>query len=854
MSNRWPVVLLAGVLAACSSIVVLSSPSPAQAVVPSGLTLLGASASPSLPARSVALGPLPSSTEVHLDVTLKPPDPSALSAFIASLADRSSPNFRHFLRPGQFGERFGPPLREVAAVDAVLRSDGLDPGKVTFDRLMIPVTAPARVIDRAFHVSLVRYRLPGGRAAFTTLSPPSIAAAVSVDIEGVIGLNDLVQPHSSLVRSAVPAEVASRSPLPPAPAKPTPRSSRLVQPRTLGPAPCSAAIAAAEQVGSNTADRLASYYGMTPLYALGDFGQGVHIALVEFEPNLESDIDGYKACYGVHTTVDYVEIDGGPGPGTGSGEATLDIEDVIGLAPRATIDVYQGAVNPTMSETLDVYSAIMNQQSDQIVSTGWGDCELDTVASNGGTGFVSSEHTLFEQAATQGQTVLATAGDNGSTDCYGDPDTIYGATLSVDDPASQPYVIGVGGTSMGTSSEDVWNDSASVNGAGGGGVSSLWCMPSYQDQSTAPGQSKVPGLLNSDSVLASSLPGSGCPSGSYMREVPDVSADADPATGYVVYWTPDTKGAKASWLGGLGGTSAATPLWAAVGALVDSSPFCTYYGSADQSTSGNLSKDATGLLFDSLYYIAASPYYSLGLYDVTHGNNFYSPSGSTDDVYPAGKGYDMASGLGTPTAAYPGNFFPGLAALICGITATTLTTAKITQVTPDLGPSTLSTRVVISGSGFLPIKGADMLKVGSKWITVSCPSSTRCTATLPPTKAGTDDLRVLVEDLTVNTVAKSDQFTFAGVPTITRVRPLSGPAKGGAVVTIHGTGFLGAVRVRFGTAPATHLTVYSPGRLTVWAPPGSGPVDVYVTALGGSSKATPVGVFSYEPAPPKPAG
>ena len=94
--------------------------------------------------------------------------------------------------------------------------------------------------------------------------------------------------------------------------------------------------AAAEKYGSLTADRFASYYGLTPLYALGDLGQGTRVALAEFESNLPGDINAYKACYGVHTTVNYIDADSpGPAPGPGSGEAALDIENIIGLAPRS---------------------------------------------------------------------------------------------------------------------------------------------------------------------------------------------------------------------------------------------------------------------------------------------------------------------------------------------------------------------------------------------------------------------------------------------------------------------------------------------------------------------------------------
>ena len=134
----------------------------------------------------------------------------------------------------------------------------------------------------------------------------------------------------------------------------------------------------------------------------------------------------------------------------------MDIEDVIGLAPEATIDVYQ-APNSSNADVLDVYSTIVDDDTEPVVSTSWGECEPDQDASD--SSFRISEQGLFEQAATQGQTVFAAAGDNGSTDCYGDAELAERSQLYVDDPASQPYVVGVGGTSIVGGSETVWNDS-----------------------------------------------------------------------------------------------------------------------------------------------------------------------------------------------------------------------------------------------------------------------------------------------------------------------------------------------------------------------------------------------------------
>jgi hypothetical protein len=725
MANRWLVGSLAGVLAAVPSIAAFSAPSNAQAIAPSGLATLHASASPPLPAHSLALGTLAFSTDVHVDVTLKLPDPSAVSAFIASLSDRHSANFHHYLRPGQFGELFGPPLSEVDAVEAVLRSDGLHPGQVASDHLSISVTAPASVIDHAFHVTLVRYRLSNGRTAFSTLSAPRISAAVAPDVEGIIGFSDLDQPQNLLARAPVGhARLNSVSD---------------IHPATAGPTPCSEAADAASSAGSYTADQLASYYGTTPLYSLGDFGQGVNVALVEFEtePTASTDIAAYQECYGADATVNYIPVDGGAtgDPSDSEGiEMALDIEDVIGLAPEATIDVYQG---PSGS-TYDMYSDIVDGDSDQVVSTSWGECELDSNAS-----LLSSEQSLFYQAATQGQTVLAAAGDDGSTDCeYSNEEPKD--ELAVDDPASQPYVVGVGGTSLNavTQTETVWNDSTPTDGAqttGGGGVSAVWCMPSYQDNSA------IPGLLGQYSESDSADCGSTTP---YLREVPDVSADANGNTGYVIYL-------KGYWQGGWGGTSAAAPLWAAAVALIDSSPFCSDYGSGD-----------AGARSEGLYDIASwgSPYYGLAFRDITNGDNDDVASGYAGGLYPATTGYDMASGLGSPILAHSGNFEPGLAAQICFAYRTQLGTSSITGVSPNEAPSISPTLVTITGSGFLPIAGADELEVGTTWITASCTTTTSCAATLPATKPGTDSLVMSVEDMTISPVSASDQLTFLPPP------------------------------------------------------------------------------------------
>src|SRR5579863_6436483 len=111
MKRPWVAGLLVTMVALLASVVASPHASVAQsAAFSTRLVALSTSASPRPPLHSVALGRLSASALVHVDVTLKVPDPRALSSFVASLSDRSSPNFHHFLRPGQFGQMFGPPL------------------------------------------------------------------------------------------------------------------------------------------------------------------------------------------------------------------------------------------------------------------------------------------------------------------------------------------------------------------------------------------------------------------------------------------------------------------------------------------------------------------------------------------------------------------------------------------------------------------------------------------------------------------------------------------------------------------------------------------------------------------------
>ena len=547
---------------------------------------------PTHPAGSKVIGTLPGGTRLSITVALKPRDHAALASYATEVATPGTSVYRHYLTVAQFRKRFGPSDGQIAVVEDALRSQGLQPGHASPNGLSVPISATAAAVARALSISFEQVQLQGGRVAFANTEGPQFPASAASAIQGVIGLSTLARAEP-LDRRAIRSHTASARSIP-----------HVV---TGGPQPCASATSDAATFGAYTADELASAYQFSSLYGAGDRGAGQTVALFELEPYSASDISAYQSCYGTNTSVSNVTVDAGAGSGAGQGEAALDIEDVIGLAPNVSIRVYEGP--NTNSGVYDTYNKIISDNVAKVISTSWGLCE-----SQEGSSAASAENTLFQEAAIQGQSIFAAAGDNGSTDCTnngGKPLSGY----AVDDPASQPYVTGVGGTTLSVlgppPSESVWNGGCTSACAGGGGVSSLWTMPSYQ--------AGAPAALNVVNSNSSATPCSA--TSGYCREVPDVSADANPSTGYVIFWS-------GSWTA-IGGTSAAAPLWAAFTALTNASSAC----------------NGTPIGFaNPVLYGAAASGYSSDFSDITSGGNNLSGTG----LFPSAAGYDMASGLGTP--------------------------------------------------------------------------------------------------------------------------------------------------------------------------------------------------------------
>ncbi len=649
------VVMMTGVGAALVSTAgtgASAAPSRAGGSVP----LVAVNAAQRLPEGTKVVAALAPAVKMHLDVTLRPRDPSALAAFVAAVSTPGSPEYRRFLAKGAFGPRFGATLADVAKVRSGLRALGLTPGNVSSDQLSIPVTASASAVDTAFHVALSSLRLPSGRVAFANTEPVRLPATIAPIVQGVIGLSNVVKWHSQMIpgrkraHPSAPAQGPVRGAAQRATAIRQP-SSPSAFPNIYSGAPCSAASSTASSSGSYAANQLAQAYGFNHLYQSGLTGQGVTVGLYELEPFSSSDIATFESCYGISTSVSTVQVDGGAGTGAGSGEAALDIENVASLAPSSSIVVYEGPNSG--NGPYDVAQAIANADVAKIVSTSWGACEPLLI----GSGALSSEEALFEQAAAQGQTVLAAAGDAGSEDCNGQvsSSSAESTALAVDDPASDPYVTGVGGTTMTAlgppPTEQVWNEAASTAGAGGGGISARWTMPSWQ---------RAPGVMN---TYTSGSP-CGAPTGQYCREVPDVSAVADPYDAYVVYYTGTGTGTT-GWQA-IGGTSGATPLWAAL--LADVAQSCP--GPAPSTPS-------LGFVNPALYSMAAAA--DLVVNDITSGNNDYT--GTNNGAYPATTGYDMASGLGTPIGGGVRKYLCALETSVTSVTAQPVSQPNVTAAT-----------------------------------------------------------------------------------------------------------------------------------------------------------------------------
>jgi subtilase family serine protease len=598
------------------------------------LTTLSANASE---ARTVVpgLAPVPTHDTVvnraittSFDLALTQRHRGALSAYIASLSNTGSANYHRYLTPAQYAQRYGASSATVNALRSYFTSYGLRVGALSAGRDIMRVTGSTTDIAHAFDAPLETVRLSNGLLDAHFTSSASLPHALAGDVTAVAGLDTTVPLTTNLNVSHDVDSVATACPAAGSSTGTTPNS-----------------------VGGYTVQQQASLYGFSAAWSSGHTGVGQTIGVYELASYDASDAATYFSCYGLSPTVTSINVDGGPtssdNGGSAPDEATLDVEESAAFAPGAKLEVYQGTNNA--SGPTDIYTQMASDDTATIVTTSWGICEAQT------DGAAQAEQTIFQEMAAQGQTVVAAAGDEGSSDC--EDTTSPSSALAVDDPASQPYVTGVGGLTVSNIdplTESVWNDNCTQTncGAGGGGESTLWSRPSWQ----------VASGINTATDT--------------MRMVPDLSVMGDPATGFIQYYTGAGTGfchhsCSGGW-GAIGGTSIGAPLVSALIAVA---------AQACNAPGGRL-----GFVNPSLYSMATT-----GYVDVTTGNNDLHNVGG----YSAGVGYDMASGLGTPDGAA---FLDGLCSPGVSPSESSFSESSTVGVAQTAGPTVTATLRNASGA------------------------------------------------------------------------------------------------------------------------------------------------------------
>lgn len=499
---------------------------------------------------------LSSKTQISIAFSLPLRNQEELSQLLSRIYDPADPLYGNYLSTQEFIDRFCPTQADYDSVAVYAGSLGLNITGTHPNRTLLDVSGTAAVIESAFGLHLQSYQALDNRKFYAPDNDPDVPGSIAPIISGVIGLDNAAvwHSHSRFISAA---------------------GSALTSPYQIGTGPGGALTPSDIQKAYNLAGVAAN-------------GSGQTLGLFELDGYNSSDVTQYVSYYGLPSIpLQTILVDGFSGSaGTGASEVTLDIELQIALAPGVSkIIVYEGP-NSTKG-VVDTYNRIATDNIAKQISTSWGLSEGQNSLT-----VINGENTVFQQMAAQGQSIYAASGDSGAYD--------NGSTLSVDDPASQPYMVGVGGTQLFVNSdrsynyETTWNVNNTVSGgSGGGGVSSIWSIPSWQQ-----------GVASAVSAT--------------MRNVPDVSLNADQYTGYSIYYRGGW------WI--FGGTSCASPLWAAFTARVN------------QVRAAN-GLSTLGFANPLIYQIATSAKYSSDFNDISDG--------STNLYYLAGTGYDNATGWGS---------------------------------------------------------------------------------------------------------------------------------------------------------------------------------------------------------------
>lgn len=554
LSRPLPVVLLIIAL-------LVTGPPGAGATTRPALRTLPGSVLPAL-RNAARVAPTPAAEPVDVTVSLAPRN-AALLSYTAARHGRP-------LTAAELRSEFGPSPATRASVVRYMRLQGFALARSALLTLSFHGTAAAAT--RAFHVGLSIYRGPQGRLFRAADAAVQLPATIAPAVAAVSGLDTQLR----LRRLTT-----------------TPK----LHPSTVTPS-CSGPAQAKFNYGGYLPADLAQAYGHGALINAGNDGSGQSIALVELSNYKHSDISSFQSCFSLTTPVNDHLIHGGTSDTGGAIEDELDIEVANANAPGLdAIEVYIAPNN--LSFVLPMLEAMRTESLAAphpfIVSDSWGLCE-DALPPS----FMKAEADQLALNAAAGMSFYAASGDSGSSAC--EPLLKSYTKLVVDDPASQPFATGVGGTVLHSASG---SDSTAWK-LGGGGISSTWPQPAYQAGNPAHSYDD----------------GSKCGNASgFCRQVPDIALDAALKTGYIMKCTAASC-PPVPWFPA-GGTSAGAPLMAAI--------------TADANEAAG--KDVG--FANPLLYSDPSMFW-----DITSGANSVNGSG----LYQAVAGYDPATGLGSPNA------------------------------------------------------------------------------------------------------------------------------------------------------------------------------------------------------------
>jgi subtilase family serine protease len=558
--------------------------------------------------RGARLGAAPPAQQLPIVLPLTA-NLAGLERFATAVTTVGSPQYGEYEPVATLASRFGADAAARTRVIHYLRRRGATRVRIDATGLFADATMSVSVAQRLFGTSLGRF---AGARATRYVAPTTTArvpAALSGAVTGVVGLNTrpvFVAPQSTIAGSAHYPRTAARFG-----SAETPSGSLT---RSGTPEGCPAALL---QRGF-TPNQYLSAYNYTPLHNAGITGAGERVALIEIDGFRYSDVRAFASCFGFGVPA----INGyGVGlrhPLPPGGETTLDLEVLDAAAPGLKeVDVYESSARA--SDVLQSLTAPLQTRGHvpEVISASLGTCEPALMLSIGESGIHSTEGALA-MAAASGISVLASSGDAGSTACVAKSGPLD--SLAVSFPASSPFVTGVGGTNVTLNHDNqiirqpVWNDAPYDLTAGGGGASMLFDRPSYQK-----------GLVRRD-----------------RRGVPDVSMLADVEPGYDIYCTAQGECLNVEnsnpWVP-VGGTSAASPLFAGGLALVDQ--LLRQHG-----------KQNVGLANSLLYKLDRRDASTGLISDVVSNDNDLGPYLSIGNHRSLGcctarPGYDLASGLGS---------------------------------------------------------------------------------------------------------------------------------------------------------------------------------------------------------------